>query len=524
MLTHVRWASALALVAAAGLPALAQQAQPADLKAKAAQFVPVAAHSEPLFNAFTPAKAPARIPEQATRMNPVKVNLNLLSGLGATDHVGLNMFDDAQYELVVDRVERRSATSFSVFGKIEGLPESLVILVRQDDAVVGMIHAPTFGKTFRIFHQEDGFSLLCQTDANKYPSCGGSVPTDPNDFDAILDHKDAVDQGLTLPDDIQNVVNSLPPPPATCFNQGTVFDVLIAYTQAAQNAAGGASAIQGECQMAIDAANTAYNNSGVASRARLVHRTWTNDNESGTWDDILNRLTSTNDGAMDEIHSLRNTYRADFCVLLINRGEYCGLGWCTSDDTKAFCIVNWGCSADNWSMAHEMGHNQGCDHDRQNSGGGCTNYSYGYGFRWYGNSGNQYRSVMAYAPGQRVAHFSNPSVTFDGVATGVASGGSAANNTAVINDRRGTCEGFRLSGYTVWVDFGNAGGFQFGTYSFPDATPGLGVATISPLGAGASEWPSLIFKSGSRYTSNPITISKTMTLKACGGPVTIGHN
>ena len=45
---------------------------------------------------------------------------------------------------------------------------------------------------------------------------------------------------------------------------------------------------------------------------------------------------------------------------------------------------------------HEIGHNMGCAHDRNNAGG--STFSYAYGHRWNGNNGTLYRSTMAYSP------------------------------------------------------------------------------------------------------------------------------
>jgi hypothetical protein len=62
-------------------------------------------------------------------------------------------------------------------------------------------------------------------------------------------------------------------------------------------------------------------------------------------------------------------------------------------------------------VSHELGHNFGCQHDRENSGGATGAYSSSYGYRFYGKNGVQYRTIMAYAPGTRLGYFSNPNVT-----------------------------------------------------------------------------------------------------------------
>ena len=71
----------------------------------------------------------------------------------------------------------------------------------------------------------------------------------------------------------------------------------------------------------------------------------------------------------------------------------------------------------NLSFPHEIGHNMGAHHDRDNAG--SAPFPYAYGWRWDGNNGTQYRSVMAYSPGSRQPYFSNPDINFQGAPTGV---------------------------------------------------------------------------------------------------------
>ncbi|MBL8747112.1 MAG: hypothetical protein JNK58_12250, partial [Phycisphaerae bacterium] len=68
----------------------------------------------------------------------------------------------------------------------------------------------------------------------------------------------------------------------------------------------------------------------------------------------------------------------------------------------------------NYVYAHELGHNMGCAHDRNNAGGASHPFAYGYR-----TPGNSYRTVMAYSPGVWSPYFSNPNVIFQGFAMGV---------------------------------------------------------------------------------------------------------
>ena len=148
--------------------------------------------------------------------------------------------------------------------------------------------------------------------------------------------------------------------------------------------------------------------------------------------------------------------------------EACGLaGLLTWNNARsAYSLVHDGSKTDGsgWycsdlTYAHELGHNMGCAHDRDNAGvNGRYAYSYGYQA-----PSAAFRTVMAYATGcgspcTRVTHFSNPNVTYGGAATGVAQGSpDAADNAATINFTRTEMAAFRATVY-VFKD-----GFETGT-------------------------------------------------------------
>jgi len=87
----------------------------------------------------------------------------------------------------------------------------------------------------------------------------------------------------------------------------------------------------------------------------------------------------------------------------------------------------------------------GCCH-AMGDGGGCPAeggllFDYSNGHRFFGNSGTQWRTVMAYSPGTRIDRFSNPAVLFDGQPTGIPPGlrgkpggvAARADNAQTIN-------------------------------------------------------------------------------------------
>lgn len=117
---------------------------------------------------------------------------------------------------------------------------------------------------------------------------------------------------------------------------------MIVYSDQAATAAGGG--IGAQVQYAVDRANLAYANSGIATRLRLVHSGPAGYSESGDFSTDLNRLTNVGDGYMNNVDALRNTYAADVVSLFIENAAYCGLGYVYSDASTAFTVVNRGCS------------------------------------------------------------------------------------------------------------------------------------------------------------------------------------
>src|SRR5690606_21865004 len=109
----------------------------------------------------------------------------------------------------------------------------------------------------------------------------------------------------------------------------------------------------------------------------------------------------------------------------------CGIAYLLfpgGNSATGFGVTGYSCG---WStFAHELGHNMGCAHDHQNSDAGYRCYSFGYR-----TPNSQYRTIMSYAPGQRISYFSSPNVTFNGFVMGVSEAAGCGNNTAADNVR-----------------------------------------------------------------------------------------
>ncbi len=342
--------------------------------------------------------------------------------------VGLNLFPDTSYTAWVRQTEITRNQEIIWQGGLEGNPGSEVTLVMKDNLLVGNVSFP--GGRFQIRFLEDGLHRIREVDPGAFPKERDPIPilTGGNLAEPVPEKKELsiFFQKLFLP-------LILKPP---------VVDVMVGYTPAVLAAAGGSSAVNALIALAVSETNTGYANSGVTQRINLVHTLGVSYSEAFfNWDSTLDRLQRTNDGFMDEVHPLRDAHQADLVVLLVNDREFCGQGYLMETPAIAFApfgfsLVNWECATGNYSLAHEMGHNMGSEHDRANAGG-LGSYPYSFGYQAPDQS---FRTIMAYdCPSgcPRINYWSNPEVFYNGQPTGVvftspvsADNRRSLNNTA----------------------------------------------------------------------------------------------
>lgn len=215
--------------------------------------------------------------------------------------------------------------------------------------------------------------------------------------------------------------------------------VLVLYTPNAQPSSL-ISNLKNTILTAVAYANQSFVNSQINYQIELVYAGQTNYSESGNIDIDLSRLKNTGDGFMDEVHTLRNKYSADVCVLFnyLNAGP-CGVAASIgATAANAFCVVNTDCDVSYYSFAHEIGHLLGCRHDPSHDSS-TTPFVYGHG---YVHPSNTWRTIMAYGPStcQRVQYWSNPNVLYNGTPTGTI---ATQNNARVWGERSNTVMAFR---------------------------------------------------------------------------------
>ncbi|MHC4967998.1 MAG: M12 family metallo-peptidase [Planctomycetota bacterium] len=352
------------------------------------------------------------------RSRPLVIDHGAFSSLRLQERLAFDLFDGAEVTAVVER----STGPGSWSGRVEGEPAGRFTLVTVQGVVAAIIRIPDTG-TFRIRPKGVGYVLQEIDEAARAP--------------CALDAD--VDVGV---------------PPAMragapgCAD-GSEINVLVLYTPLARDDAGGTAQIEAEAALFVAQTNDAYANSEIGLQINLAHVQeidyWETDDYSGH----LASLMSPDDGIMDEAHGLRYHYEADMVSLLVIDGEYCGIAYLMPENSPdsarlAFSVTTWYCGG--LVFGHELGHNMGCCH-APGDGGGCQNgglFSYSLGYRYYGDSGTRWRTVMAYSPGVRIPHFSNPTVIYDGEPTGVPVGEpDEADNALTIDQTRPTIASYQ---------------------------------------------------------------------------------
>lgn len=353
----------------------------------------------------------------------------------------ITFFEDTSLVLQFTRTEPIGINGTAYIGTVAGIAFSSAVLVEENGVVSGNVNVlgdkyqiRNFGGTGHVIRQIDPAALAPD---HVIPPASGPVDSRPVRVNASAPTVAAIN---------------------TAADDGSLIDVLVVYTPAARISQGGTAAIKSLINLGITETNNAYANSQVTQRVRLVYAGELNYAEVDLLTD-RDRLQGATDGFMDEVHELRNLYGADLVSLWGNYPILSGCGQSyvmvnesVSFEAQGFNVVNRSCDVNNYSFAHELGHNMGLLHDIADAPSGTTvtpensttplaiNYAHGYI-----DVANQFYTVMAITPCNncvRIPYFSNPNVRFNAAPIGDA---SVAHDSRALNDTRETTANFRAS-------------------------------------------------------------------------------
>lgn len=218
-------------------------------------------------------------------------------------------------------------------------------------------------------------------------------------------------------------------------------DVLLLYTAAAQNHAGSYQQLTNTMVQALVDTRACFTNSGLENiQMRLVGIEKVNYTETSSMQTDLGRLATAGDGFLEEAQSLREAYGADMVSLFVKTTDpmVAGIGYVLVNNLSDMAYTVVGVQYfPGHVLTHELGHNFGCVHDRENANfPGYGDYSYGYRFT---TSAGLMRTIMAYPPGTEVPFFSTPDRSYLGVPVGT----DLQNNARTLRERAGYISSLR---------------------------------------------------------------------------------
>ena len=260
-----------------------------------------------------------------------------------------------------------------------------------------------------------------------------------------------------------------PGTPGAAADAGDEIDVLVAYTRDAKVGAGNIDAF---IQTAINNANRIYSNTDINLRLRVVDKYEVSYSQDADMKVDLERLTFWSNtvfsagrrpdpqGYMDEVHERRDRHGADLVALFVGRtdGNFCGFGWIPNFgdypnydwSVRGFSVTAQNCEAlGSYTFTHELGHNQGGDHNPPHAALASPFFPYGHGFC---NTAGNWRTVMSYADNgddngnvpcrTRTPHFSSPLNLRQGAPTGDA---TTHDNRRVLRETQVRVANYRQS-------------------------------------------------------------------------------
>jgi hypothetical protein len=390
----------------------------------------------------------------AHRAQIVSVNANLLKAdaltLQAGDLLELNLFDDQTLIAEVTRSQLWGNGTLAVSADIKGDPHGYVALSSVGGVLRVLATDTTNDKTYQLRYDaaRDAHILLDIDEARS------DILNCANDD---LEHFDA--SPLAEPSSSDLPTSAETPAPDTAADEVediTTIDILAIYTPAAKAREGGLANMEANISQSLLLGNQVLANSNTQIQVNLVHSAEVDYTESSSPTNDLYAIKNF-DGIIDEVHTLRDIYAADFVVFFIDTNSVGGQAFRPTSYERpdlAFCIVRAQQSdTTSYTTIHEIGHNMGNGHSKtqRTQAYDGSFYPYAAGWQWDDETSpatDGYCSVMTYenfnsSGGDeyvRVPHFSNPDIAYNGHPTGHADDGNAAR---VIRDGRFHFEAFR---------------------------------------------------------------------------------
>ena len=385
------------------------------------------------YETLAPAQAAAldrALPAPTRALHYVRLNRALIAGKASPfwqksgeGSVELPLVSGATLRVAIIETISLGPDRFTSTGILEGRPQSHAIFSYNEGFLHVTVQDVELGN-YALRAATADLAQFYEIDDELVPACAAeNAPRPVLDADAVLTL--ARRKATSQAESVGPAGEAPTPAVAASAGSNVTVDVMFLYTQSVLATLSGTArtaALQSFFDNATAKINRDFAASQIAARVRLVKIAEVNYNESASdvsrvQSDALLALRTTTDGKMDEIHALRDQVGADLVALILQRADSTssGLGYVldTPGDNLnplyGFSVVEYAFVTGTEVVTHELGHNFGCAHNRENATAPGA-YSYSYGYRLIGRDQLQYRTIMAYAPGTRLAYFSNPNL------------------------------------------------------------------------------------------------------------------
>lgn len=337
-----------------------------------------------------------------------------------------------------------------------GAPSDEAVITFGERATFGSIAEP--GKPALRLTTAAGAAWLIETDPTKVADIENEA-TRPTEADYFIPPDQAA--SLSAVSDTTKSTTSAPATGAAVAgaSAATTVDVVIGYTSGFAAGLGGQSQAVTRLNNLVEITNQAYVNSQVGAAVRMVHAMPVDYADNTSNKTTLEELTGVRavdnrpqaipvPASLQTLRNARETYGGDLVTLVRKfqtpENDGCGIAWLigsersgidAGDAPYGYSVVSDGVDTDTdgksyfcreETLAHELGHNMGSQHDRLSATeNGTLKYgvfAYSFGYKTDATNGNFY-TVMAYGDRGQVTYrvFSNPRImTCGGLACGVA--------------------------------------------------------------------------------------------------------
>ena len=385
-----------------------------------------------------------------TRISTVMLNAKMLSvdACNVGDKLTINLFDDDSYSSTIDRINKNINGTVTIRARIDDYPLGFLLLSTTDGLSLGSIWIPEKNERYSIkTSSKTGITYLKRLDVSKLDEIEGGPSLIAPGYPKLTN--DQIEQ-------FKKAAAKDPSDPANV-------DVMIVYTPAAASwASSNEGSISNTIAQAMEKAQLAAENSLLIMDFTLVHSEQVTYTESGSSSTDLYRLTFHEgfdpwgyEGTpryLEEVHTWRELYGADLVSMFTQVDDTGGLGWLLAYQSGypqlGFSISRVQQASWTFTHVHEMGHNMGAHHHKQqNVQPGPTVWNdwpantWSAGWRWLGSDEQMYCDIMTYESGAyfsdgitaiRTSYFSNPNISHMGAPTGHAVDGDNARTLREI--------------------------------------------------------------------------------------------